>query len=89
MNDRVGWVDHDPKKSIIAAIEKKSKQLRRYKECSGLDDIRLLIVANQVMNSGKLLLQDRPVLGLRGFQAVYFFSFPESVTTFGCADNTV
>lgn len=88
VNDRAGWVDRNPIDRIAKAIEKKSKKLPRYKECSGLDDIRLLIVANQIMNSGKLLLKERPALDLRGFQCVYFFSYPESVTVFDCTGDT-
>ena len=88
VNDRVGWVDRNPIDRIAKAIEKKSKKLPGYKQCSGLDDIRLLLVANQIMNSGKLLLKERPALGLRGFQCVYFFSYPESVTVFDCTGDT-
>lgn len=86
---RVGWEDCDPIDRIAKEIEKKSKKLPRYKECTGLDDIRLLIVANRIMNSGKLLLEERATLDLQGFQAVYFFSYPEPVTIFDCAGNTV
>lgn len=89
VDDRVGWVDCDPIDRIAKEIEKKSKKLPRYKECTGLDDIRLLIFANRIMNSGKLLLEDRATLEVRGFQVVYFFSYPEKVTVFDCADNTV
>jgi len=81
VNDRVGWVERNPAERIDQEIEKKSKKLRRYKECSGLNDIRLLIVANQIMNSGKLSLNERPALDLRGFRRLYFFSYPERVTT--------
>lgn len=82
MNDRVGFLDCNPISHIDEEIEKKSKKLTRYKQCAGLDDIRLLIVANRIMKSGKLLLQERPVLNVRGFQAVYFFSYPERVFVF-------
>ena len=87
VNDRAGRVDRHPKKSIIAAIEKKSKKLPQYKECSRLDDIRLLVVANRIMNSGKLLLEERTTLDLRGFRVAYFFSYPESIVVFSCAGN--
>jgi len=40
------------------------------------------------MNSGKLSLQEPPALDMQGFQVIYFFSYPESVTVIGCADNT-
>lgn len=88
VDDRVGWVDCHPINDIAKKIEEKSKKLPRYKKCAGLDNIRLLIVANRIMNSGKLLLHGLPTLDVRGFQIVYFFSYPESVTIFDCAGST-
>ncbi len=88
VNDRAGWVDRNPADRITKEIEKKSEKLPRYKKCTGLDDIRLLVVANRIMNSGKLSLQKHPALDLRGFQVVYFLSYPESVTVFECAGDT-
>ena len=87
MNDRAGWEDRNPIDRITKAIGKKSEKLRRYKECTGLDDIRLLVVANRIMNSGKLSLQEHPALDVRGFQVVYFLSYPESVKVFECAGD--
>ena len=88
VNDRVGWVERNPVDRITKEIEKKSEKLTRYNECTGLDDIRLLVVANRIMNSGKLLLKDTATLNTRGFQVVYFISYPESVTVFERAGNT-
>jgi hypothetical protein len=82
VNDRVGRVDSNPIDRIAEAIEDKAAKLPRYKKCTGLDDIRLLVVANRIMNSGKLTLEKCPALDLRGFRIVYFFSYPESVTAF-------
>lgn len=82
VNDRGGWVDRNPVERITEAINRKAEGLPRYREGAGLDDIRLLVVANRRMNSGKLRLEERPVLDLRGFQAVYFFSYPEGVSVF-------
>ena len=82
VNDRAGWVDRNPEDRITKEIEMKSEKLPRYKKCTGLDDIRLLVVANRIMNSGKLSLQKHPALDLRGFQVVYFLSYPESVAVF-------
>tara|TARA_R110000782_G_scaffold211342_1_gene299269 strand:+ start:2008 stop:2709 length:702 start_codon:yes stop_codon:yes gene_type:complete len=82
VNDRVGGVDQNPAERITEAINSKAGRLPRYRECAGLDDIRLLIVANRRMNSGKLRLEERPELDLRGFDVVYFYSFPENVTVF-------
>ena len=88
VNDRAGWVDRNPIDRIAKAIEDKAEKLPRYKKCTGLDDIRLLVVANRIMNSGKLSLEECPALDFRGFQAVYFLSYPESVTVFESAGNT-
>ncbi len=85
---RAGWVNRNPADRITKEIEKKSGKLPRYKKCTGLDDIRLLVVANRIMNSGKLSLQKHPALDLRGFHVVYFLSYPESVTVFECAGDT-
>ncbi len=85
VNVRAGWVDRNPIDRIAKAIEDKAEKLPRYKKCTGLDDIRLLVVANRIMNSGKLSLQKCPALDLRGFQVVYFLSYPEYVRVFECA----
>jgi hypothetical protein len=77
INDRVGWVDRNPHKIIADAIEKKADELTRYKESAG-SDIRLLLVADRILNSGKLLLEERGVFDFHGFQAVYFFPYPEA-----------
>ena len=81
VNDRVGWVDCDPIKRIADAVEKKSKKLPAYREEVG-PDVRLLLVADRIYNSGKLMLKEQPALELRGFRIVYFFSYPECVIVF-------
>jgi hypothetical protein len=78
VNDRVGFVDRNPHQIIAAAIEKKAKELTRYKDTAG-SDIRLLLVADRIHNSGKLLLEERAVFDFQGFQAVYLFPYPEPV----------
>jgi hypothetical protein len=78
VNYRVGFVDRNPKDIIAIAIEKKAKELKRYKETAGLD-IRLLLVADAIHNSGKLRLRDPGAFDLHGFQAVYLFTYPESM----------
>ncbi len=88
VNDRAGWVDRNPIDRIAKAIEDKAEKLPRYKKCTGMDDIRLLVVANRIMDSGKLSLEECPALDFRGFQAVYFLSYPESVTILGRAGDT-
>ena len=87
VNHRVGWVDRCAMKRIADAIEEKSKNLPRYRETAG-PDIRLLIVADHIYNSGKLMLEEPAAPDLQGFQVVYFFSYPQSVKVFGCAGNS-
>jgi hypothetical protein len=78
VNDRVGFVDRNPRKIIAAKIEKKAKELTRYRHAAG-SDVRLLFVADRLQNSGKLMLEEQPAFDFHGFQAVYFFPYPESV----------
>jgi hypothetical protein len=76
VNDRVGWVDRNPQNIIANAIEKKAKELTRYMDAAGCD-MRLLLVADRIQNSGKLLLEERAAFDFHGFQVVYFFPYPE------------
>jgi hypothetical protein len=76
VNDRVGWVDRSPEQIIARAISDKSDNLPRYKSSVG-DDIRLLLVADAIQNSGKLRLAPESRFDLRGFRGVYFFHYPE------------
>jgi hypothetical protein len=80
VSDRVGWVDRWPAQEIAEAIEAKSGQLPRYRQA--VDDVRLLLVANRLFNSGKLALEGPLDLNTRGFRKVYFLSYPESVAVF-------
>ena len=81
IDDGVGWVDRNPIDSIDKAVQEKSENLTSYKQSCGLEDIRLLVVADRIKNSGKLELVEKPELNTRGFRFVYFFSYPESVIT--------
>lgn len=79
LDDRVGWVSRDGS-FLQREIDRKAKKLPKYREAC--DDIRLLVVADRIHNSGKLQLEDGFRPDLRGFNAVYFFSYPSSVTAF-------
>jgi hypothetical protein len=81
MKDRVGFVDRSPMQRIADAVKKKAQELARYRQAVG-SDIRLLIVADRTNNSGKVMLEEQATLDVMGFQAVYFFPYPEPVTTF-------
>jgi hypothetical protein len=85
MKDRVGFVDRNPMPRIAVEVKKKSEKLPQYRQAAG-SDIRLLIVADHINNSGKLMLEEHAPLDVMGFQEVYFFPYPESVTIFDCGD---
>jgi hypothetical protein len=76
VNDQAGWVTRNPESIIAAEIEKKSKKLPQYKAVAG-DDIRLLLVADRVKNSGKMAPQVEGGFDFHGFKAVYLFPYPE------------
>ena len=81
MKDRVGFVDLDPMQRITVEVKKKSEKLPQYRQDVS-SDIRLLIVADHINNSGKLMMEEQAPLDMMGFQAVYFFPYPESVIVF-------
>ena len=68
MNHRSGVVDRTPQTIIAAAIEAKAKEMASYKGAAGAD-VRLLLVADRIHNSGKLMLEDEPVFDFHGFEA--------------------
>lgn len=76
---RVGWVGVEWMDQFARTIAKKAKHLERYRDSSKLSDIRLLIVSDRTMNSGRISLAVPPVVDCCGFQAVYLFPYPETV----------
>lgn len=78
VNHRVGWVERSPQKIIADAIEAKSAKLLQYQVAAG-PDIRLLLVADAIHNSGKMRLPREQTFNFHGFEAVYFFPYPEEV----------
>ena len=76
MGDRAGFVTPNPDPIIAAAIAKKSAKLEQYKSLVGCD-VRLLLVANRIQNSGKIGCKTDAAFDLHGFKAVYFFPYPE------------
>ncbi len=61
---------------FAAEIEKKSKKLPQYKAVAG-DDIRLLLVADRIKNSGKIAPQAEDAFDFHGFKSVYLYPHPE------------
>lgn len=82
LDDRSGTLSNDGAR-LQDAIDRKAAKLAGYRAvCT---DVRLLVVAMKVYNSGKLELQDHFRPDLRGFDAVYFFSYPSQVIAFTAA----
>ena len=77
VNDRVGFVDRNPRQAIVNAIENKAKELARYQSAVG-NDVRLLLVADHLSKSGKLRLESPGQFALLGFKAVYLLMYPEA-----------
>jgi len=77
VNDRVGFVDRNPQGIIARAIETKAQELSRYQQSIGLD-VWLLLVADRIQNSGKILLEEQGAFDFCGFQKVYLFPYPEA-----------
>ena len=78
VNDQAGPVDRRPHGIIAAAIANKATDLPRYEDAAGRD-VRLLLVADRISNSGKLTLEENAQFDLHGFRAVYLFPYPENV----------
>ncbi len=76
VGDRVGFVTPNPDPMIAAEIAKKGEKLVRYKSLVG-DDVRLLLVADRIQNSGKIGHKTDSAFDFHGFRAVYFFPYPE------------
>lgn len=74
---RVGFVTRNPDPFIAEEIAKKSLKLAQYKALVGGDDIRLLLVADRIKNSGKMGHTTDGEFDFCGFKAVYFFPYPE------------
>ena len=81
VDDRVGMVNTNPMPIIQERVAMKSRRLTNYHEAAG-EDVRLLLIANRMLNSGKLKLVEESTIDTCGFRIVYFLSFPESVTVF-------
>ncbi len=75
IEDVVGWVNLEPRKEVEAAISSKASKLSAYQERVGAD-VRLLIIAEDRFNSGKLRPHNRMSFNGHGFREIYFFNSP-------------
>lgn len=76
IQDGVGFVVTQGSMAVQAAVADKSEKLVKYR-AGGLSDVRLLVIANRIRNSGKLMLPDGAEIDRLGFNRVYFFSYPD------------
>lgn len=83
----VGWVDYNAMPLIANRVREKSTKLQRCRSES-CPDVRLLLIANRLLNSGKLAIREPQALDLMGFNVVYFYSFPEDIFTFSGSNGT-
>lgn len=65
---------------LQASIDAKQPKLAKYREAC--PDVRLLVVAQQMYNSGKVELPAGFLPDLKGFGTVYFYSYPREVLIF-------
>jgi hypothetical protein len=80
IQDGVGYVAQSAQ-PIEAAIADKAKKLAKYR-ANNLPDVRLLVVANRIRNSGKLIFPKGTKVDRLGFNRVYFFSYPDQTVEF-------
>jgi len=78
VDDHVGFVNKTPNWIIADRIDDKVRKINRYRTSAGLSDIRLMVVADRILNSGKLVLEGPVPFEHGGFNKVYFLSYPES-----------
>jgi hypothetical protein len=76
--DRAGFVNRATRGIIADAIAKRAAELPRYTRAAG-SDIRLLLVANRLNNSGKLALDEGAEFDFHGFSSVYLYPYPEDM----------
>src|SRR5258705_7445923 len=78
VNDRVGWLRDIRSVELQRAVDKKAANLALYKQ--KYRSTALLLVADRTFNSGRLAMSDNLAVQNPGFRAIYFMSYPESVT---------
>ena len=77
VSDKVGWVSSIDKNIIDMAIVKKANNLPKYTK--KISDIRLLLVSDRIYNSGKAHLMNKITFDARGFNSIYYLSYPDEV----------
>lgn len=81
VDDRVGWVREVTNKDLQHAVDRKGDKLSLY--LTKYPTVDLLLVADRTVNSGRLSSADSLSVKNPGFRAIYFLSYPESITRVG------
>ena len=82
VDDHVGHVSTASVEDLQAAIDKKGSRLRSYLQ--KFQEIDLLIVADRMYRSGKLLPPESPRISNPGFANIYFLSYPDEIAYVDC-----
>jgi hypothetical protein len=82
VSDKVGWVSNIDKDIIDRVIVGKAKNLPKY--AKKISDVRLLLVSNRIFNSGKAHFDNDIICDARGFNNVYYLSYPEAAWQLSC-----
>ncbi|MDH4226257.1 MAG: hypothetical protein OEV59_00685 [Deltaproteobacteria bacterium] len=75
--DKVGWVRTVDRVSVESIIREKAENLPKYK--MHMKDVRLLLVADRMFDSGKIYFPSDFSCDIGGFKVVYCFSYPENI----------
>lgn len=77
VGDSVGWVSEITDDHILELINSKNKNFDNYTK--NISDVRLLLVANRLKNSGRAVFAQGVRLGPLGFSGAYLLSYPDEV----------
>lgn len=77
ISDKVGWVGYLDCENIEEKIKEKAIKIKKYSE--NIKEIRLLLVCNRLLNSGKFVYIKNKQIEILGFNEVYFLSYPDAV----------
>jgi hypothetical protein len=81
LSDSAGWVNRQGHVQLQQCVAAKSPETKSYSG-PGAADLRLLVVADMKLNSGKLRVDSHATIDLMGFSCVYFAEFPLEVRAF-------
>jgi hypothetical protein len=81
VSDSAGWVDRQGHIQLQHCVAEKSPRSKIYGG-PGVSDLRLLVVADAMLNSGKVAADPNVCIDLMGFTRVYLAAYPKDVVAF-------